>query len=166
MGLYDLTADCRALYDAIMASADDETGEVDLSLVNALAERQEAWEEKAVAVAYACRSLDDYSARVGREIERLTAMKRRVERERDRVKSGLAAACEALGVEKVKGVYASISFRASEQTVIDDENALPEEFLTVKHTWTPNKTAIKDAIKSGRDVPGAHLEQRKNIQIK
>lgn len=166
MSLYSLTDECRNLYDALMASADEETGEVDISLVNALAERQEAWEDKAVAVACVYRSLDEDAARVGREIERLTAMKKRLERERDRVKEGLSAAFTALGVEKVKGMYADISFRASEQTVIDNADAVPEEYMTVKTTYTPNKTAIREAIKEGKEVPGAHLEQRKNIQIK
>lgn len=166
MSLYSLTDECRNLYDALMASVDEETGEVDISLVNALAERQEAWEDKAVAVACVYRSLDEDAARVGREIERLTAMKKRLERERDRVKEGLSTAFTALGVEKVKGMYADISFRASEQTVIDNADAVPEEYMTVKTTYTPNKTAIKEAIKAGKEVPGAHLEQKKNIQIK
>lgn len=166
MSLYSLTDECRSLYDALMASADEETGEVDISLVNALAERQEAWEDKAVAVACVYRSLDEDAARVGREIERLTAMKKRLERERDRVKEGLSAAFTALGVEKVKGMYADISFRASEQTIIDNADAVPEEYMTVKTTYTPNKTAIREAIKAGKEVPGAHLEQKKNIQIK
>lgn len=166
MSLYSLTDECRNLYDALMASVDEETGEVDISLVNALAERQEAWEDKAVAVACVYRSLDEDAARVGREIERLTAMKKRLERERDRVKEGLSAAFTALGVEKVKGMYADISFRASEQTIIDNADAVPEEYMTVKTTYTPNKTAIREAIKAGKEVPGAHLEQRKNIQIK
>lgn len=166
MSLYSLTDECRSLYDALMASVDEETGEVDISLVNALAERQEAWEDKAVAVACVYRSLDEDAARVGREIERLTAMKKRLERERDRVKEGLSAAFTALGVEKVKGMYADISFRASEQTIIDNADAVPEEYMTVKTTYTPNKTAIREAIKAGKEVPGAHLEQRKNIQIK
>lgn len=166
MSLYSLTDECRSLYDALMASVDKETGEVDISLVNALAERQEAWEDKAVAVACVYRSLDEDAARVGREIERLTAMKKRIERERDRVKEGLSAAFTALGVEKVKGMYADISFRASEQTIIDNADAVPEEYMTVKTTYTPNKTAIREAIKAGKEVPGAHLEQRKNIQIK
>ncbi len=63
-------------------------------------------------------------------------------------------------------MYADISFRASEQTVIDNADAVPEEYMTVKTTYTPNKTAIKEAIKAGKEVPGAHLEQKKNIQIK
>ena len=166
MNLYNLTEECKSLYDDIIASADDDTGEVDLSLVTALSVRQEEWNDKAIAVACVYRALDGDSARVGREIERLTAIKKRLERERDRVKEGLANACNALGVEKVQGMYANISFRASEQTVIDNEGEIPDEYMTVKTTYTPNKTAIKEAIKAGKDVPGAHVEKRKNIQIK
>lgn len=166
MNLYNLTAECKTLYDDIIASADDDTGEVDLSLVTALSVRQEEWNDKAIAVACVYRALDEDSARVGREIERLTAIKKRLERERDRVKEGLANACNALGVEKVQGIYANISFRSSEQTVIENEGAIPDEYMTVKTTYTPNKTAIKEAIKAGKDVPGAHVEKRKNIQIK
>ena len=166
MNLYNLTAECKSLYDDIIASADDDTGEVDLSLVTALSVRQEEWNDKAIAVACVYRALDEDSARVGREIERLTAIKKRLERERDRVKEGLANACNALGVEKVQGMYANISFRSSEQTVIENEGAIPDEYMTVKTTYTPNRTAIKEAIKAGKDVPGAHVEKRKNIQIK
>lgn len=166
MNLYNLTAECKSLYDEIIASADDDTGEVDLSLVTALSVRQEEWNDKAIAVACVYRALDEDSARVGREIERLTAIKKRLERERDRVKEGLANACNALGVEKVQGMYANISFRSSEQTVIENEGAIPDEYMTVKTTYTPNKTAIKEAIKAGKGVPGAHVEKRKNIQIK
>ena len=164
--LYDLTQEGKALYDALIASVDEATGEVDISLVAALAKNQEAWEKKAEAVAYVIRQFDEYADRVEREIARLTAMKKRISRERDRVKSGLAAACDALGVEKVQGVYATISFRRSEETIIDDEAELPEEFVTAKTTYSANKAAIKAAIKAGRDVPGAHIEQKRNIQIK
>lgn len=166
MNLYNLTSECKGLYDAILATADEETGEADLSLVTALAERQEEWDKKAVAVACVFRALSEDSDRIGREIERLTAIKKRLDRERERVKEGLDAACRALGVESVKGMYANISYRASEQTVIDDELSLPEEYLTVKTTYTPNKTAIREAIKAGKEVPGAHIERKKNIQIK
>lgn len=166
MNLYNLTSECRGLYDAILATADEETGEADLSLVTALGKRQDEWDRKAVSVACVYRALSDDSDRIGREIERLTAMKKRLDRERERVKDGLDAACQALGVESVKGMYANISYKKSERTVIDQAEAIPEEYMTVKTTCEPNKTAIREAIKAGKEVPGAHLEQRKNIQIK
>lgn len=167
MNLYNLTAECASLYDAIIASADEETGEADLSLVTALCERQDEWEKKAVSVACVYRALDSDSARVGREIERLTAIKKRLERERDRIKEGLDAACKTLGVESVKGMYANISYRFSPPAVIvDNPDEIPEEYIRVKVSRTEDKTAIREAIQAGNEVPGAHLERKKNIQIK
>lgn len=166
MNLYSLTNECRELYESVLKTADEETGEVDLSLVTALTERQEEWDKKAVSVACVYRALGEDSDRVEHEIERLTAIKKRIDKERERVKNGLDAACRALGVESVRGMYASISYRSSEHTVVDSEDELPEEYLTVRTVRSPNKTAIKEAIRAGKEVPGAHIEQKANIQIK
>ena len=167
MNLYNLTSECKGLYDAILATADEETGEADLSLVTALAERQEEWDKKAVAVACVFRALSEDSDRIGREIERLTSIKKRLDRERERVKEGLDAACRALGVESVKGMYANISYRFSPPAVIvDNPDEIPEEYIRVKVTRTEDKTAIREAIQAGKEIPGAHLERKKNIQIK
>lgn len=165
--LYRLTNEYQDLYDAVLSSADEETGEVDLSLVTALAQRQEEWEKKAVSVACVYRALKDDGERVGREIERLTAIKKRIERERDRIKDGLDAACQTLGVESVKGMYANISYRLAPPTVVvDNPDEIPEEYIRVKVTRNEDKVAIREAIQQGKEVPGAHLEQKKNIQIK
>lgn len=41
------------------------------------------------------------------------------------------------------------------KVIITDEAAIPEEFVRVKRE--PNKTAIKEALVEGKDVPGATL---------
>lgn len=41
------------------------------------------------------------------------------------------------------------------KVIITDENAIPDEFMRVKRD--PNKTAIKEALVGGKDVPGATL---------
>ena len=51
-------------------------------------------------------------------------------------------------------------------TVIDDEKLIPDTFKTTKVTELVDKTAIKEAIKAGKDVPGAHLQASKSITIK
>ena len=61
---------------------------------------------------------------------------------------------------------ASISFRKSEQVAIDNEADLPEEYKREIVTIKPDKTAIKSAIKAGKGIPGAHIEECINIQIK
>ena len=156
--LYALSNEYADLYNALLASVDDD-GAVDENAF-AMVERAEgAFTEKAVAVATVYRAL-------GNDIERYENEIKRIENEQERVKNYLAAACETTGIESIKGVYANISFRASEQTIIDDESALPKEFTVVKTTTTPDKTKIKAAIKSGQAVPGAHVESKRNIQIK
>lgn len=51
-------------------------------------------------------------------------------------------------------------------TVIDDETLIPDTFKITKVTESVDKTAIKEAIKLGEDVPGAHLQTSKSINIK
>lgn len=51
-------------------------------------------------------------------------------------------------------------------TIIDDETLIPDTFKNTKVTESVDKTAIKEAIKLGKDVPGAHLQASKSITIK
>lgn len=71
--------------------------------------------------------------------------------------------------ENFKTNRVDISFRKSEAVEIDEDGfsgaVQPAEYLTQKQP-VPNKTAIKAAIKSGKDVAGATLITRKNITIK
>jgi len=55
--------------------------------------------------------------------------------------------------------------RQSQGVIIEDQTQLPERFLKRKETVTPDKEAIKNAIKSGERVAGAKLERRINWRI-
>ena len=57
-----------------------------------------------------------------------------------------------------------VSYRTSESLKIVDETLIPDQFMKIPAP-TPDKTAIKKAIKAGTDVPGAILEKKQNIQI-
>lgn len=164
--LYNLATKYQELYTALVSTADEETGEVDVDIAAALANVQGTFEEKAIATATVSRMLGNTVEEVSKEIDRLKRLKAHLEREDGRVREYLKMAMEMTGTEKVQGISASISFRQSEQTVIDNEEELPEEYITVKTTYTPDKTAIKTAIKAGKDVPGAHIETVKNLQIR
>ena len=58
-----------------------------------------------------------------------------------------------------------LSSRRSSAVVIDDEEALDAEWLTVKTTTQPDKAAIKEALKAGRQIPGAQLLSRRSWRI-
>ncbi len=50
-----------------------------------------------------------------------------------------------------------LSSRKSQAVVIDDEQALDPEWLTVTTTSKPDKTAIKEALNAGQQITGAQL---------
>ena len=68
--------------------------------------------------------------------------------------------------QKFKTAKCAVSYRKTQAVQITDESLLPKEYLRFKTTSAPDKTAIKDAIKAGKDVPGATLEDRTSMSIK
>ena len=58
-----------------------------------------------------------------------------------------------------------LSSRKSTAVVIDDEQALDSEWLAVTTTSKPDKAAIKEALKAGRQITGAQLLSRRSWRI-
>jgi len=58
-----------------------------------------------------------------------------------------------------------LTSRKSQAVVIDDEEALDAEWLTFSTTSKPDKNAIKEALKAGREIPGAQLVTRRSWRI-
>ena len=59
-----------------------------------------------------------------------------------------------------------LSSRKSQAVEIDDEDALPPEWFALKTTSQPDKAAIKEALKAGHPIPGAHLISRRSWRIR
>lgn len=58
----------------------------------------------------------------------------------------------------------AISFRKTSSVNVTDMSALPEEYLKFGEP-TPDKTAIKNAIKSGKKIAGAEILENQSISI-
>ena len=58
-----------------------------------------------------------------------------------------------------------LSSRKSSSVVIDDEEALDSEWLMVTTTRKPDRAAIKEALKTGRQISGAQLLSRRSWRI-
>lgn len=71
-----------------------------------------------------------------------------------------------LSGQKFETAKVSVTYRKSTLTIIDKEEELPAAFVRTKTVTEPDKTAIKDAIKAGTVVPGAHIEEKLNMSIK
>lgn len=152
---------CEQLYNTT-----DEDGVVDTDVFENMLAARETFESKAVACGMVIRQWEKDIYGIEEELQRLKRIKEILLAKKQRLADSLSAACIKTGVESIKGVYASISFRASEETVIDDESQIPSEYLIEKTTYKPDKAKIKAAIKAGQIVSGAHVENKKNIQVK
>lgn len=166
LNLYRIGSETQQLYNQLIDSIDEETGEVDIDIASALEVKKEEFAAVAINYATVIRMINARKIEAETEIERLTAIKSKLGQIADRMTKTLSAACQGLGFDKINGLTAAISFRKSEQTIIDNAEMLPSEFVKEKVTYAPDKTAIKNAIKAGQDVPGAHVETVNNIQIK
>ena len=58
-----------------------------------------------------------------------------------------------------------LSSRKSQAVEIENEALLDPEWLCVKTTFSPDKTAIKAALKAGQLIPGAQLISRRSWRI-
>jgi hypothetical protein len=58
-----------------------------------------------------------------------------------------------------------LTSRKSQAVEIDDEDALASEWLSFTTTSKPDKAAIKEALKAGRQIKGAQLVSRRSWRI-
>ena len=96
------------------------------------------------------------------EEEKLAKRRRSCENAAQRCKDYLS---HALGGEKLKTARVSVSYRNSESVTIDDLDSLTEEYIRIPEPQA-DKTAIKKAIKAGKEVTGAHLETSKSVIVR
>lgn len=101
-------------------------------------------------------------------IGQMTGKLKAVKAQNQSLKDYLARNMQAAGITEIKaddGTFKA-SFRKSEAVVILDEAQIPAEFMREAVKTEPDKTAIRKAIESGRQVAGAKIEGRKNLQIR
>ena len=86
----------------------------------------------------------------------------------DQLRAYMTRCLEDAGIEKVEAPGIRISWRKSTAVAIDDAALIPAEYMQQKPPPEPepDKTKIGDALKAGKDVPGAKLDHRRSLQIK
>lgn len=160
--LYELNGEFQ---NCLESAIDQETGEIKnnelLPLLNNL---QIALAEKAQNIVYVLTALANRTEAIEKEITRLQTRKKIADNNYKALKEYLANNIPQGQI--IETDLMKISWRKSESVEITDITKLPHEYLTVKVDEKPNKDAIKAAIKAGKEVPGAELNQKQNIQIK
>ena len=140
---------------------DEETGEI----LNAqeLDELQMAREAKIENVGLWIKNLNAEAAAVKAEKDAMADRQKRLEKKAESLKNYLTYALDG---QKFSTPKVAMTFRKSESVNITDENAVPEEYLNITIVSKPDKKSIKDALKEGKEISGAELVTKNNIQIK
>lgn len=125
-------------------------------------------EVKAMNVAMFARNLEVTAAAI-KEFEVAQAARRKaIESRAESLRDYLHRCMDATGIEKIEGPGVCINFRKSSAVIVHEPGLIPAEFMRTPEPPppAPDKKALGDALKAGRDVPGAHIEHRRNLQIK
>lgn len=153
-------------YQLIISEIINNEGEITPELETALTINKEQLQSKAVDYSYVIKQLDSDCEQIDAELKRLQQLKKVRTNLAERLKNTISDAMNLYEVEKIETPLIKLSFRNSESVEITNESQLDACFIVTKTVTSPDKKAIKDAIKSGVLVEGATISYNKNLQIK
>ena len=162
MKLYELTSNYNNLLDRLYDDIDEQT------IIDTLDSIECAIEEKAANIAKINAQIDYNIDVLDAEIKRLQHRKETMKNRQTSIRNYLFAQLKKLGKTKIETDIYTISIRKNPaKLIIDNPEKINASFLTVipEHTEI-NNAALKEALKTGEFVDGAHLEQGESLQIK
>lgn len=102
---------------------------------------------------------------VSEEIKRLQTKKRTYDNNIKRLKQALIDSLAAVGKDRIKTSLFSFSIKNTRAVDVTSVEDLPVDYL-VPQPSKPDKKAIKEAIESGQDVPGATIKFNESLVIR
>ena len=160
--LYEIEKEYIMLADQII----DAGGEVTEELGLALSINQDELQAKGRGYGFVIKTLESDIDIIDAEIKRLQSFKSSRNKAIERLKGSLSDAMQLFDIDKIETPTLKISFRKSESVFIENPELLDKNYVTVVRTESPNKVAIKDAIKRGETVVGAVIVSNLNLQVK
>lgn len=144
---------------------------------DALADTLEAiggeFEDKADGIACVIKEAKAISGAIKTEIDKLDARRKAKEALAKRLSEYLLAQMQAVGMQKLETGRSCVSVAKKAPALkIDDENAFiawaaigHDEYIKYKSPEV-DKTAVRDALKTGTEIPGARLEGGYRLAVK
>jgi len=153
--LYSLTTEMNALIDSETVT-DKQLQEVFGNIA-----------EKAQNCAQYNQTLKSQIAVFDDEIKRLETRRAVLKNNLEHFEQYIIENLQRLGVTKLSAGTFQISLVQTQGSlIVDDINAIPPKYITTVQTHTVNKKAIKEEIKQGVKVNGAHIEEGFSLRIK
>ena len=157
--LYNIEND----YIQLMQQVEENDGELTLEIEEQLAITEAQRDGKSIAYLSIITKVDAETTLIDNEIKRLQALKKRNNNIVTKLQSRLLDAVNLFGVYSVN--LTKFGTRKSTSVEVDDINALPKEFKTIKVVESADKIAIGKALKSGETITGCSLSENVNLKI-
>lgn len=142
----------------ILSLVDPETGEIED--IERLEELELERDEKIDNVACWIKDLKHENTALTAEKKALTD---RITHNKNLIERLEGYLADALDGQKFKSNRCTIGWRKSDQLVVEDGAAVPEEYL--KMTVDIDKAGLKKAVKGGLELEGVSLVEKQNIQV-
>ena len=162
--LYEIGADLRRVIEGGMI-IDEDTGEIMWDKTN-IEELEAKFDDKLEACALYVKNLEAEAAAIATEEKALASRRKQAEKKAVSLKDYIAYCLKDKKDCKFSTARVALSFRKSQSIVIEDETKLAKRWFARKVVLTPDKIAIKEALKSGSRVKGAQIVQNEKLQIK
>lgn len=146
--LYALTGQMAAL--AAMADTDDEG--LKQAIQDTMDGIQGEFEVKADNIVMLRRNIEGDIGAIDAEIDRLTELKRIKNNSVTQISEYLRRNMESANIKSIKRPLFTITLAmGKEKVIVDKEEELPEDFITPKTTFAPDKIAIAAKLKADRE---------------
>jgi hypothetical protein len=164
LSLYELSANYLQALDFLT----DPEMDLPVEAVNdTLAALGEELEDKAINVAKFFRNMEATADAIKVAEANMAKRRKTLENRVQWLKNYIKGNMEACGISDIECPHFKLSIQQNPSAVnILDEDAIPEQFKEKVITWKIDKTAIKDAIKSGSAVPGTELINGTRLAVK
>ena len=127
---------------------------------------EDAFENKAENIAKLIRNHESDVSAYKEEEDRLKTKRQATENKVKWLKTYLEDNMKLTGKTKFKSGMFNFSIQKNPASVnITDERIIPEDFL-IPQPPKVDKTSLKEALKSGIEVPGAELKQTEGLRIR
>lgn len=162
--LYELTE----AYTALVAMLEDcETASEEEQILAELTGLNDAIGDKAEAYARIMRNMLSDIEGCKAEINRLTAMKARLENSVDRLKGNLLFAMGVAGATEISTSIGKWKIqRNPPKVLIDDAQLIPEKFLLPQPPKVDSKGILAAYRTDGELIPGTHIVQEEGVRFK
>ena len=150
-------------YLALIGIVEDMEGETTPEIEKELQINEAQLQSKSIAYLSVIKKNEHFVNQLDEEIKRLTGMKKRAATLSTNLKERLLDAVKTFGDFETK--FNKFGTRKSESVEVENVNALPDKYKTIKVVESADKKAIKEALKLGTQIEGAEIVQHLNLKI-